>query len=327
METLIADVIREALDYLTRWQNKTLLIGFAPIGSISKGDMEVLVEDVRLLKSLGIDIQVAFSPGSKQFMSVFSGTGCNCFKVTTFVELANKAVELGAIKLCLLSGVDRITTNAHGVLDDLSIADAEEVIKEAGLSEDARTVLQLAVAACKQRVPRVHIINAHHQGTLLTELFTCGGAGVMVYSEAAVYKTVRGAERRDITAIMRLVYGMRQTPNAMLAYRSYITTSLGEFVVYAVDDEVHGCVRLSVSGEVLKILDLANGNNFKGRDILLSLLKYAIKRAGELHLKRVSVPVRNLPPLTAIQTWFSHLGFERHASRSEEAESWDKTIA
>lgn len=321
MEVLTAEVIREALYYLSRWQNKTLLIGFASIGSIKREDVDFLVEDVRLLCGLGMKICV----GGKQFLPIFNDAGCDCFKISSGGELARKAVEIGATKLCLLSGVDRIKTTAHGDLDDLSIAQAEEVITtETDLSLDARGVLQLAVSACRQGVPRVHLINAHHQGALLDELFTCRGAGVMVYSETALYKEVRPAQTRDITAIMRLVFGERQVVNA--AYRSSVTSNLGEFVVFAVDDEVYGCGRLSITPDGLRVTDLANGNRFKGSIVLKSLLEYAILRAVAIHASCVSVPAHNVPPLMAIMPWFSHLGFVKQDRPGQAEKFWVKAI-
>jgi N-acetylglutamate synthase-like GNAT family acetyltransferase len=321
---IAAEVIREALYYLSHWQNKTLLIGFASIGSVQIDDVEMLAEDIRLLCGLGVKISIALSPGNSQFLKIFNGLGCGCFKIGSGEDLASKAVEFGATKLCLLSGVDRINTSLHGNLDDLSVSQAEEVANEPDLSTDARRVLQLAISACRNGVPRVHIVNAHHQGKLLEELFTCRGAGMMVYSETALYKEVRRAQMRDTTTIVRLLCGKREVVNA--AYRSFVSSSLDEFVVFAIDDEVYGCARLITTPDGLLVNDVASGKRYKSSDILQFILEYVIKEAVEIRAVAVIVPVQALPALMGIMPWFSRLGFVKSKPQGGSERRWVKTL-
>ncbi len=328
MKLLMAEAIREAFYYLSLWQNKTLVLGFAPIGSVKEADVEFLVEDIKLMSQLGVKITVAFG-NNRQFLRIFEAAGCCCLKLHSDKDLATKAGELSASKLCLVSGVDSIKTIRHGNLDDLSVQQAESVIAEPCLSEEARLVLKLAVSACRNGVQRVHIVNAHHQGALLEELFTCHGAGVMVYAETSLYKGVRKAESRDIAAIARLVSGSHQVVGS--GYRSYVASSLDEFAVFAVDDEVYGCARFSLEDDKLLVDELTTRENrFRKADILKSLLEYTLKQAVESGAKVVMMPEHSVPAIITIQPWFSSLGFvrqNREQNREGRSEKdWAKAI-
>ncbi len=76
----------------------------------------------------------------------------------------------------------------------LSVEEADELVKKHRLSTEQRALglkLEAAARACRQGVPRVHLLDGHANEALLAELFSSEGIGTMVHSNE--YQHIRRA--------------------------------------------------------------------------------------------------------------------------------------
>lgn len=301
-----SEIIREALNCLTRWQQQTVMAVPVSLGTVNAADLLLLSHDLKLLVKLGVTVRLAVRKDDTLYHQVL---GPNLWQVESLMEMVVRALELEVHSLCLLAGTERIHTQ-HGDLDDLSVTQAKKIIQEeTNLSHEAREVLKLAVQACGLGLSRVHLINVHRHGALLEELFTGRGAGTMVYAEKARYKQVRPAKPADALAISELLCRVhRQHPAQIFQSVSKLVAS---FLVYEVDGEIYGCGRLSRAGDSLEVRQLAHSSRFNGDQVLQSILVASLESAKQQQLAKVMVAAGELPPLMAIMPGFSHLGFTK----------------
>jgi amino-acid N-acetyltransferase len=156
-------------------------------------------------------------------------------------------------------------------------------------SEDARkwdgegqALLHRAAEVCILGVPRVHLLNENHQGVLMDELFSNEGVGVMVYADD--YLSIRPIAPDDISELLAMVG--RSTRDAHLVPRSYeeIETSIDDFLVMTIDDNVVGCVALHCSEEpkCAEIACLYVKQSHGGQGYGQLLVKAAEQQAREL---------------------------------------------
>ena len=317
--------IREALHCLVRMQDRPIVISPVQIGYISRTDVELLLEEILLLMQAGLTILVVLTPEDGLYKEVLAGLNCGFTEIQSREELVRKALEIGAQRICLVCGSDRIHTQRHGNLDDISADQAEAIVgEEATLSDEVASALTLAADAFRQGVSRVHLVSIHNRGALLEELFTGRGAGVMVYGDSAGYKQVRKARPADITHIVRLLlFTGRQCDEQE---RLMVSRGVEDFLVYTVDEEVYGCARLQVNGASLEVRDLAHTDRLDLSVILEALLRFSVEEAGRRGLGKVFVPSGGIPPLMVILPWFALLGFQQERAAAGSGKAWVKQL-
>lgn len=317
------EVLRESLQNLAHHHSKPILMAIAPIGSIDQTDLEFLAEDVELLQRVGMTMYIALRPDELGYSRIFTAINCPIVPINDWHTIVLEARKLSVIKVCLLCGADAIYT-AHGPLNDLSVAQAEILVGQEGLTSDARETLVFAIQACLTGVPRVHLSNAHRSGALLEELLTGSGAGVMIYGEAGLYKDVRHAQSPDSSAIIRLLQGLRQRESGL----EFIRDHIAEFLVFTVDGNIYGCVRILRYDDIMEISSFGHTARFDALEILRGILQFAFKEAHRQSVSKVMIPVNDLPPLMAIMPLFSDLGFrkENGSPRLGRQKVWTKQL-
>ncbi len=102
--------------------------------------------------------------------------------------------------------------------------------------------LEAAAALCRRGIPRVHLLDGHHRGVLLDELFSEEGVGTMVHTDS--YRDIRPLQEDDIPELLSMI--ARSMVDSKLVHRSYeeIRDSLDSYYVYTLDDTIVGCVAL-----------------------------------------------------------------------------------
>jgi hypothetical protein len=298
-------VTREMLRYAARFRGMTVLLTSSGIGPFNRDDLGMLLQDVTLLRQVGMDFCVAEYRGVDFWSGLAWPDDVPSISVRDDDELIAEALKRGAQKICLVAGTDRIVIGDKH-LDSVPLADAERFLGESmKLAGQVRHALELAVSACTKGIPRVHIVNAHRDGALLDELFTNLGVGTMIFT-GTPHKEIRrmtDADRFSVCTLVRSVVPKR-TPE-------FVGEHADEWRIFAVDGDVHGVARFRRQEKCLVVLTLAYASRANKTDVIEYLLRAAAAEARSLEVDSVALPGDEIPALMRILPWFTGLGFAK----------------
>ena len=314
---------REILQCLENFRDTTIGIAPACMGTIGNSDLAACLQDAKLLSQLGVHILLIDYAHARIWGGMERFGNIPYLTVPDEASLVQTATRCCAKRLCLVSGTDRIVTSKGHQLDDISLAEAQQLLAAHALvTKESKALLSLAVLACESGISRVHVCNAHRDGALLNELFTDLGAGTMIYAGTP------NKETRPITDTDQF--------GACLILRNTVPHRTQEFVrghqkelwVFTVDGDVHGLTRLSRQGSALIVRTLTHSHRSNATEMLESLLRAALQEARGQTVSDVVVPVNEIPALMRILPWFKKLGFEkgRYPIGASNQEVWRKRI-
>ena len=172
----------------------------------------------------------------------FDGDG-RTYRVNSDGIAVEVALALKAAKILFLCET--------GVLEDegqlvrqLSIAEAEESLKKrrGAMPRNLALKLEWAARACREGIPRVHLLDGHQNEALLTEVFSSEGIGTMIYSND--YQQIRKAQKKDVRRIISLIRQSVQNEELVRRTRSDIVNQLDDYWVLEVDRNIVGCIAL-----------------------------------------------------------------------------------
>ena len=202
-----------------------------------------------------------------------------CLGYTTTGEVYNcsseevalqSAVQLGAHKLIYLyDGHELRDRNTGGIVHSIPFSaghkfltefrkkrageaerhekdrDREAEDKELRKETELLMYMQLAVDACAQGVPRSHLIQRQEDGSLLLELFTRDGGGLMISRD--LYDGIRPARPVDTDTLIRLITPLVDKGILVRRSRETIDNAIaaGEFTVVERDGTVIACATLT----------------------------------------------------------------------------------
>lgn len=217
----------------------------------------------------------------------FDGNG-RTFRVNSDQAARVVAEALKAAKLMYITAGDSIR-GAGTLSAQFSVAEAETFIQEhAGdLSPEMKSKLEYGLRACKQGVPRVHIINGLQDEALLGEIFSNEGVGTMIYANE--YQSIRPARKRDVGAIMTLIREAIAAEELIPRTRQEVTEQLGAFYVFEIDRNVVACValRLYAAEEAAELECLFVAEAHENQGIGGKLVQFVCDRARQLGCKRL----------------------------------------
>lgn len=157
------------------------------------------------------------------------------------------AAQLKAEKLIFMgSGETLYDSRTQFAIPNLTLKSASDFLKLRAhqLPPDFRLSLECSVNALEKGVRRAHILNRHHDGVLLMEMFHRDGVGLMVATDQ--YEGFRVAELSDVNGVMDIIEPLQS--EGILRYRSRtaLERCIGEFVVFERDGMIIACMSLSV---------------------------------------------------------------------------------
>lgn len=173
---------------------------------------------------------------------------------------------------------------ASGYFSNLDLEEGNILLRDysESLRPEHRELVTLAMEACAAGVDRVHLIDGAQDGILLQEIFSSSGRGTMFYANQ--YDKIRAAWPTDIPEILRVM--QPYVDDGVLIQRNAedIGECLEEYVVYKIDDTLHGCAGLHIfpnkSAELYAVVVDANHcGQGTGRKIISFLLDKA-RKAG-----------------------------------------------
>ncbi len=312
---------RETLRSTARLLGKTVVIAPSRIGPFQIDDLGMFLQDAELLASLGVQVCLVEDERTAFWDERVPG-GIEYVRVKGEDKLVSLCAERSAIKLCLLSGTDRITSK--GVqLDAVPVVEARRLLSEKAIvTSEGEATLRLAISACESGIPRVHIFNVHRNGALLDELCTDFGIGTMVHADL-YHKEVRSMQPGEHYSVCMLL--RERIPHRT---SEFIREKGHEIRVFVVDGDVHGVARVSLRDESLVIRTLAHSPRANAAEALASLIRSVMREAREQGVERVVLPTDEMPALMRILPWFQDLGFTKgHVSFGVgKQDAWSKRV-
>ena len=217
----------------------------------------------------------------------FDGEG-RTFRVNSDSIALEVAEAMQAMKILFLSAHDGLAANGE-LIKQLSIAEAEDLVKKKKSAIPAGQLSKVdhAARACRQGIPRVHLLNGHVDEALLSEVFSHEGIGTMVYSNE--YQQIRRVFKKDVRAVMTLIRQSVQSEELVRRTRADILQHLEDYWVMEIDRNLVACVALHLyPGETkAEIACLYVNKNNEGQGYGRKLMGFVEQLAAEKGVEQV----------------------------------------
>ena len=234
----------------------------------------------------------------------YSPTG-EVFNLSAHDVATATAIQIQADKLVYLVDGKGITDNRNRLLRELTLQQAESLLAgKHKLNEDAANSLTSAINACRQDVPRVHILNRHTDGALLLELFSRDGCGSLVMQDQ--FEDTRQAQLSDIGGILELIAPLEKEDVLVRRSRERLEMEIDHFTVVERDGMIVACAALYpfVEEKISELACLAVHPDYRNHGRGDALLKYIERQSRQLGIQRLFVLT------TRTAHWFRERGFK-----------------
>ena len=290
-----------------------------PLGVIDGVDYrhtgEVRRVDADALRNLLNSGSIALVPGLG-----YSPTG-EVFNLSAADVAGAVAIALNADKLIFLTE-HKVGDGRGRLISSMVPREVDRLLeRRKNLPEDLSRVLHNAAAACRAGVNRVHILDRHNDGILLSELFTRDGAGTLVTAEP--YELTRTARIDDVGGILELIAPMEAAGVLVKRSRELLEQEIDQFTVVERDGAVIACAALYPFADegLAELACVAVHPDYRAAGRGDALLRYIEDRARALG-------IGNLFVLSTRTThWFRERGFqhapvERLPKRRRDLYNW-----
>lgn len=359
METL--KVIRETLFYIQQFKDSVFVIRLGD-KIVDRVEELGILRDISLLRDIGIKIVIFHSASNLRidkwtsikneiYQQDFSQIQnvriaiksdllpvvyCSSSSCSVEKMVCDMSVKLCAKKIIFVTHYDGIYGEDRRLISEMTVEEAEKLLdKKNILNGRAREKVEAAINACKEKIPRVHIINGGRDGSLLKEIFFCEGIGTMIYARLP-YQDMRTARESDISNIINILRNSKVGRSLKHIDYPEITKQIKNFVVYAVDEQVHGCFMATYEKEppLMKIDYLAVSQTYEDSDALEKMLENILSQAREKELNYVIMEDEKNLIWLGMYPWFLNLGFQKfktsdlswYRKKDEHKNVWLKTI-
>lgn len=209
------------------------------------------------------------------------------------------AGEINAEKMLCLSSIKQ----SADIPSQLSLQEARELMVEKKTKVALRLWLNIATDAIEQGVSRVHILESTQPDSLLSELFTSIGAGLLVTKEH--YPLFRDACLSDVGGIMALTRPLEQKGVLVTRTQDYLEQAIDDFIVIEFDGLILGCAALNCFSKqhVAELACLVVDSNYQKQDWGAKLLSEIEVRARKNNIQQLIVLT------TQAEDWFKQHGF------------------
>ncbi len=245
-------------------------VDFLHTGVVRKVDAEAIRQ------ALAADTIVLASPLG------FSPTG-EAFNLTMEDVATSIATAIRADKLILITDIDGVRDRAGRLHEELTIAQAENLLAADDVDADSAFNLRFALRACRGGVQRVHVIPYALDGAVLIELFTHDGVGTMLSIEDL--EALREATIDDVGGILKLLEPLEADGTLVKRPRELIEREIDRFTVLEHDGVIYGCAALyafpeSKMGEMAALTVHPSYQNYGDGARLLKRIEARAKAAG-----------------------------------------------
>ncbi len=172
----------------------------------------------------------------------FDGEGSS-FRLNSDAAARSVAEALGAVKLIYLTNAPGLARNGE-LIRQMQGSALEAILGSDNHGIDPENVSKAshAAIACRNGIPRAHILNGCVNEGLLAEVFSNEGIGTLIFANE--YRAIRPAKKKDIRNILNLT--KEPVANAELVERSpaEIEARLNDYFIHEIDDNPVACVAL-----------------------------------------------------------------------------------
>ena len=234
----------------------------------------------------------------------YSPTG-EIFNLTMNDVATTCAIQLNADKLIYLVEGKGITDPRNRLLRELTLSDAEALLeKKHNLNEDCLNSLLSAMTACRNEVPRTHILSRHIDGAILNELFTRDGCGTLVTQD--LFEDTRQAQLDDLGGLLELLKPLEDDDIIVRRSREKLEMEIDHFIVVERDGMIIGCAALYpfIDDKVTELACVAVHPDYRNTGRGDALLKFVESRSLQLGIKHLFVLT------TRTAHWFRERGFK-----------------
>jgi amino-acid N-acetyltransferase len=181
----------------------------------------------------------------------------------------------------------KLELSDHGLISALNVNQALELLKlNHQLPFSQRDYLENAIRACNAGAKRVHLLSGIAQGSILQEVFSSRGNGTMVYANE--YWNLRSAAIDDIPDMLRIMQSYVERSYLVSRSQEDIEEKLGDYVVYAVDNAIHGCGALhAFESGIFEIAAIAVGANYQDAGVGEAVVNFLIEKAKSKKAKKL----------------------------------------
>ena len=209
--------------------------------------------------------------------------------------------------------IEGLDTRPDGSLIRLTPVQAQTLIKIniESLEQDINAVpkkqylreIKLALRAIQSGIHRVHIIDGREEGSVLKELFSNLGVGMMIYADE--YDSIRAFHSRDLPDILRLMEPLMQKGIIIRRTAEQIQDKKDDYSVLEIDGSIRACGALHNWGEEQgEIAAIATDPMYTELGLGRKIVGYFIERARKSKMRRVFALT------TQTHDWFEYLGFK-----------------
>jgi amino-acid N-acetyltransferase len=214
------------------------------------------------------------------------------------VEIAQKvATAINAVKLIFLSDLSSVKMKMPTFLTSQT---HEEYQKE---SLQLKNIIKITFDFVSCNKARAHILDYTLENSLLKELFTRTGCGILVASDK--YDYIRGATSSDIDGIFNLIEKINTNKQLISKTRTWIKNSIKDFLIMEIDGFVVSCLccKINEKEQSAFISSMATHKSYQRQKRADKLLKYAIKNLKKSKINKI------FTQSTQSVEWFVQRGF------------------
>ena len=166
--------------------------------------------------------------------------------------------------------------------------------------------LRESARCCRHGVRRIHLLDGSDGESLLQELFTRDGIGILVTGEP--YRLLRRAGTDDIAGILEITRPLEDTETLLARDYKHLELHIDSFHIAERDGAVIGCAALYQHGDgVGEIASVATHGDYKGIGIASRLLNHVEHQAWQQGLTRLVLATREA------SQWFRERGYRKGA--------------
>lgn len=233
----------------------------------------------------------------------YSPTG-EVFNLNASDVAAAVAMAIGADKLIFLDE-QKVADGRGRLIESMVPRQVDELIaRRKKLPEQQVRLLSDGATACRGGVKRVHILDRHADGVLLSELFTRDGAGTLITAEP--YELTRTASIDDVGGVLELITPLEQAGVLVQRPREVLENEIDRFTLVERDGAAIACAALYPFPQegMAELACLAVNPDYRDQGRGDTLLNHIEAQARALGLQRLFVLT------TRTAHWFRERGFQ-----------------
>ena len=217
----------------------------------------------------------------------FDGEG-RTFRVNSDAIAVDVAEAMQAMKIIYLGAQDAMVVNGE-LVRQLSIAEADDLVKKRRTPAEAGSLSKLehGARACRNGVPRVHLLNGNVDEALLAEVFSPEGVGTMIYSND--YQQIRRVFKKDLRALLILIRSSVEHAELVKRTRADLIAQLDDYWVLEIDRQLVACVAVHHYPEALKseLACLYVAKTHEGQGYGRKLMAFAEQLSAQKGMKQI----------------------------------------